>query len=144
MSRTITARDYMPAKALARVERENERRRQLRIAQFLPDLAAHRYLDTTHRVHGVVELHSVAHLPGSSERWVKAIIHDTERGPVKVIMPRIMTSIGSSRIVPGQCSRAPMTLDIHVPAKGRTSRWFDRTTHYPVETPYPVVLRRHA
>ena len=110
----------------------------------MPDLYAHRYCNTTGRLTGVLELHHVVHLRGSSERWVKATIHDP-RGSVDVIIPRIMCGIGSKRIVPGQCTPYPVTVDICAPKRGgAVVEWVDRSTHYTVQSRLPVVLRRHA
>ena len=140
----ITAYDYLPQRTKNRIARDNERRRQARIAQFLPDLSAHRYVETTGRLTGALELHHVIHLRGSSERWVKATIHDP-RGSIEVIIPRIMCGIGSKRIVPGQCTAYPVTVDICAPKRsGAAVEWVDRSTHYTVQSRLPVVLRRHA
>lgn len=140
----ITAYDYLPQRTKDRLAREDERRRQARIARFLPDLCAHRYCNTTGRLTGALELHHVIHLRGSSERWVKATIHDP-RGSVDVIIPRIMCGIGSKRIVPGQCTAYPVTVDICAPKHGGAAvEWVDRSTHYTVQSRLPVVLRRHA
>ena len=140
----ITTYDYLPQHAKDRLAHESERRRQARIAQFLPDLSAHRYVDTTGQLTGVLELHHVIHLRGSSERWVKATIHDSHSS-VDVIIPRIMCGIGSKRIVPGQYTPYPVTVDIcaSTPKRGRVVEWVDRTTHYTVQSRLPVVLRRH-
>lgn len=141
----ITAYDYLPQRTKNRLAREDERRRQTRIARFLPDLSAHRYVETTGRLTGLMELHYATGLRGSSERWVKATIHDP-RGSVDVIVPRIMCGLGASRIVPGQCTPYPVTVDICAPTpkSGNVVEWVDRTTHYTVQSRLPVVLRRHA
>lgn len=141
----ITAYDYLPQRTKDKLARENERKRQARIAQFLPDLCAHRYVEMTDRLNGIMELHGVAHLRGSSERWVKATIHDRHAGAVLVLVPRSMCGIGSKRIVPGQCTAYPVTVDICAPKRGGAAvEWVDRSTHYTVQSRLPVVLRRHA
>lgn len=141
----ITAYDYLPQRTKNRIARDNERRRQARIAAFLPDLSAHRYVEMTDRLSGIMELHGVAHLRGSSERWVKATIHDRHAGAVLLLVPRSMCGIGASRIVAGQCTAYPVIIDICSPTwRNRLVTWVDRNTHYTVESRLPIALRRHA
>ena len=69
----ITARDYLPNRDLARMQARDEAARRRRMAQFLPHLSAHRYIDSAEQVTGVLELRGPAQLDGSSERWVRAL-----------------------------------------------------------------------
>ena len=143
MSRNITARDYLPGHVLRDIENRNEKARQRRIETFLPRLEAHGYVDTHLTITGVLELVGPARLQGSSESWVRAIIHEQDAwGHVtstKIMIPRIITGIGRRRIVPGECSKNLVTLDIsaaHVD-------WYDRVTDCSVYSAVPIVLRRH-
>ena len=143
MSHTITTRDYLPSRVLRDIENRNEAARQHRIDTFLPHLEAHGYVDTHCTVTGVLELVGPAKLHGSSESWVRAIIHEEDAyghvNSTKIVVPRIITGIARRRIVPGKCSVHPVTLDIsaaHVD-------WYDRVTGYTVHSAVPIVLRRH-
>lgn len=143
MSRTITTRDYLPSRVLRDIENRNEAARQRRIDTFLPHLEAHGYVDTHCTVDCVLELVGPAKLHGSSESWVRAIIHEEDAyghvNSTTIIVPHIITGLGRRRIVPGECSVHPVTLDIsaaHVD-------WYDRVTGYTVHSAVPIVLRRH-
>ena len=135
----ITARDYIPNRDLARMQARDEAARRRRMAQFLPHLSAHRYIDSAEQVTGVLELRGPAQLDGSSERWVRAIIHTNDGRGLHILVPRITTGVGTRKIVKGEYTAYDVTLDI----SASYVQWVDESTGHTVSSAKPIVLRRH-